>query len=101
VKYILLIIIPTGFCFYGLYFCFFKVNDTKTIILLATIIGGGLRNLIDHIFYNFSVIDFLNFGIYSLRTGILNIADLSVTFGAIFLIFHKYSQKSHSNKTEY
>ncbi|MDD4289005.1 MAG: signal peptidase II, partial [Atribacterota bacterium] len=31
--------------------------------------------------------DFLNFGIGNLRTGILNIADMAITFGVILLIY--------------
>lgn len=100
IKYIVFIIIPVTFCFYGLYYCFFKENDTVKTILFATIIGGGLGNLIDRVFYNFSVVDFLNFGISSLRTGILNVADLSVTFGVLFFILYEISQKSLHNQTQ-
>ena len=63
-----------------------KEEDTKRIIYLSCIIGGGLGNLADRLFNNFMVIDFLNFGVWNLRTGILNCADLSVTFGAILLL---------------
>ena len=98
-KYTVFIILPLGFCLYGLYYCFFKEIDIKKIILLVTIIGGGFGNIIDRIIYNFSVIDFLNFGIGSLRTGILNVADLSITFGAVFFIFYELKQKSQIDKS--
>ena len=88
-KYIALIIIPILVCLYGLYYCAFKLTDKKTVIVFVCIIGGGLGNLIDRLFNNFTVVDFLNFGIGSLRTGILNVADMSVTFGVIYLIIEQ------------
>ncbi len=51
----------------------------------ATIIGGGLSNIVDRIRAG-AVVDFMSFGIGSIRTGILNTADLSVTFGCAILI---------------
>jgi signal peptidase II len=88
-KYIALIILPILVCLYGLYYCAFKLTDKKTVIVFVCIIGGGLGNLIDRLFNNFIVVDFLNFGIGSLRTGILNVADMSVTFGVIYLIIEQ------------
>jgi signal peptidase II len=95
-KYIALIIIPLLVCLYGLYYCAFKMEDKKQLIIIVSIIGGGIGNLIDRLFYNFHVVDFLNFGIGSLRTGILNVADMSVTFGVVFLaIYTLKNQKSN------
>ena len=48
----------------------------------------GLGNLLDRLFNGFRVIDFMNFGIGNLRTGILNVADLSITFGVIIFIIY-------------
>lgn len=90
IKYTILLIIPIAACFYGLYYIFFKEKNIIKVILLATILGGGLSNLIDRLFNDFKVIDFLNFGIGNLRTGILNTADLSVTFGLVFLLLYDY-----------
>jgi signal peptidase II len=67
----------------------FREEKLYRIIAGACIVGGGMGNLIDRIINNFFVIDFLNFGIGSLRTGILNIADISVTFGALFFLFYE------------
>lgn len=96
VKYIVLLIIPTIFCFYGIFYCIKKITDAKKIIFISTIIGGGLGNIIDRAFFDFRVIDFLNFGIGNVRTGVLNVADLSVTFGAIlFLVYESYNSKEN------
>lgn len=92
-KYIVLIFIPILFCLYGVYYCAFKLEDTKTIIALGTIISGGMGNLFDRLVNDFKVVDFLNFGIGYFRTGILNIADMSVTFGVLYLIISRLSKK--------
>lgn len=68
----------------------------------ACIIGGGLSNLIDRIFNNGFVIDFLNFGIGGMgsrfRTGILNIADLSITAGIIILLLAFRNDTKHEKQ---
>ena len=48
--------------------------------------AGGVSNLIDRALHG-HVVDFLNVGIGSLRTGIFNVADVAVTLGAIFIVF--------------
>jgi signal peptidase II len=93
VKYAVLVIIPIIVCLYGIYYCIVKEKNITKVILLVTIIGGGLSNLIDRFINDFKVVDFLNFGIGSLRTGILNVADLSVTFGAILFMIYEFRQK--------
>ena len=93
VKYIFLLIIPIGICLFGMGYLMFKEDDARRIIYLSCIIGGGLGNLADRLLNNFMVIDFMNFGIFKLRTGILNIADLSVTAGAICLLLDEFLWK--------
>lgn len=55
---------------------------------LALVCAGGLSNVMDRIARG-SVIDFLNVGIGSLRTGIFNVADVAILAGVIVLLFHK------------
>lgn len=59
------------------------------VIASALIIGGGLSNLIDRLVNNGAVIDFLNLGIGSLRTGIFNVADMAIMLGVILILLHK------------
>jgi len=100
-KYIALILIPVLFCFYGVYYTVFKLNDRKLVIVFASILGGAFGNLVDRLINDFSVVDFLNFGLGSLRTGILNVADMSVTFGVIYLIIYQLMEaKKKETKTE-
>ena len=90
-KYALLLALPIALCLYGLWHCAFREPDRLRLTLYATIAGGGLGNLVDRLFNGFRVVDFLNFGIGGLRTGVLNVADLSVTFGALALLIHEYA----------
>jgi signal peptidase II len=85
-KYFVFIIIPIGFCAAILVYLMVREKETIRIVLLSCIAGGGIGNLIDRLFNEFRVVDFLNFGIGNFRTGILNVADLSVTFGVIILV---------------
>lgn len=65
-----------------------SINKTG-VIASALIIGGGLSNLMDRLVNNGAVIDFLNLGIGSLRTGIFNVADMAIMLGAFLILFHK------------
>jgi signal peptidase II len=71
-----------------------KEEKNYRIIICSCIIGGGIGNLTDRLFNEFTVIDFMNFGIGKIRTGVLNVADISVTFGIIiFIIFEMIQNK--------
>ncbi len=63
-------------------------------ISLAMILSGGLGNLIDRIFRNGRVVDFMNIGINfgdsSLRSGIFNVADLAIVGGLLLLLYHEF-----------
>lgn len=85
VKYVLLGGLPLAVCLYALWHCLFKEVRTSWALLITTIVAGGFGNLQDRVFNGFKVVDFMNFGIGNLRTGILNVGDMSVTFGAIAL----------------
>lgn len=60
--------------------------STVLFVALALIAGGGISNLIDRLLYDGRVTDFLNVGIGSLRTGIFNLADMSIMAGALLLV---------------
>ncbi|MEJ0007739.1 MAG: signal peptidase II [Steroidobacteraceae bacterium] len=54
---------------------------------LALFAAGGLGNLIDRITGDGRVTDFLNVGLGPLRTGIFNVADMTLMVGVVvFLI---------------
>ena len=87
VKSVLLVLLPLIIVLAAVFYTAFSWNLPRgQLISLSCVIGGGMGNLWDRIFNGGIVIDFLNFGIGSLRTGILNVADLSVTFGALAFV---------------
>lgn len=60
--------------------------DRWLAVAFAFVVGGGVGNLIDRIAYG-SVTDFLQIKIGPLKTGIFNMADVSVTLGALLILF--------------
>jgi signal peptidase II len=54
------------------------------------VISGGFSNLYDRITNNGGVVDFMNMGIGSLRTGIFNVADMAIMAGVFLLVIYSY-----------
>lgn len=70
-----------------------KTLDHISIIGFSLIIGGGIANIFDRILYG-SVTDFLYINLGGIfKTGIFNIADLSVTTGMILVILWSFKKK--------
>ena len=71
-----------------------KTLYKNSIIGFSLIIGGGIANIFDRIVYG-SVTDFLylNFG-GIFKTGIFNVADLSVTTGMILILISSFKNKN-------
>ena len=61
-------------------------GQTLGALLLA---AGGIGNLIDRVMREGAVIDFMNMGVGSLRTGIFNIADVQIMVGMALFAFWK------------
>jgi len=55
---------------------------------IALYIAGGASNLADRVARGGYVLDFINLGLGSLRTGIFNFADVFILAGAIVLAVH-------------
>ncbi|WP_430907768.1 signal peptidase II [Maribacter sp. 2-571] len=93
VKIIVLQLIPVLILFVLL----FRVLLKKTLTLwdgtaFSFVIGGGIGNLIDRIAYG-SVTDFFQIRLGFLKTGIFNMADVSVTLGVLLLLALSLSGK--------
>ena len=98
VKSVLLVLLPSLIVGVAIFYTAFSGNiPMGQLICLSCIIGGGVGNLWDRIFNGGIVIDFLNFGIGNLRTGILNVADLSVTFGALVFVVLMFLDEQKRN----
>jgi len=88
-KTVVLTIFPVLLTLFALGYLILEKNLTLgEMICIASVIGGGMSNLYDRILHQGTVTDFMNFGIGPwLRTGILNTADLSITLGAVALVW--------------
>lgn len=98
-KTIILTVFPMvviASAFFFVIFC--RQLSIWELVFISCIIGGGISNLHDRIIYDGFVTDFLNFGIGRLRTGILNLADVSITFGAMFLLVTQYVKSRRTKK---
>jgi len=70
-----------------------KEIDKISLIGFCFIIGGGIGNIYDRILYG-SVTDFLFIDLGGIfKTGIFNIADLSVTTGMIMILLMSFRSK--------
>jgi len=70
-----------------------RTMSTLQNIACGLIISGGLSNLYDRITNNGGVVDFMNMGIGSLRTGIFNVADMAIMAGVFILLFLMNKEK--------
>lgn len=75
-------------------FLFYLVLSTPlniyTLVGLSCIFSGGASNFADRATNNGAVVDFLNVGVGSLRTGIFNIADVAILLGVALFFFGSY-----------
>jgi len=63
-----------------------KATGWRVILGFSCIAGGGFGNLIDRLLRGGRVSDFIILGIGSVRTGVFNLADLSVLIGCALLL---------------
>lgn len=99
-KLIFLLILPVAVLGYLLYYVLTNSSlDKASLIALSCIAGGGIANVFDRIVFG-SVTDFLYLdfgGIF--HTGIFNVADMSVTFGMLALLYNSFFTNNESSKT--
>ena len=84
---LIMIVLPLIVLVYVLYYLLNSNNLSNLLILgMCLIIGGGFGNIYDRIMYS-SVTDFMRFNFVLFHTGIVNIADISVTAGFFILLY--------------
>lgn len=92
-RIILLLLLPTAVLLFVLYYVFKeKQMDKLSLIGFSCVVGGGIANVFDRFVYG-SVTDFLFIDLGFVRTGIFNIADLSVTTGMILILWSSLKQR--------
>lgn len=92
-------VVAVGFVLLTLLIYIFKSQqqNTYSVICLSLIFSGGISNFYDRAMNNGAVIDFLNIGIGSLRTGIFNVADMAIMLGVFMLLFAKTDKTTPSH----
>ena len=85
-KIVLLNILPLIAIIWGIVFILTKINLNRlTLFSLILIIGGGAGNLYDRMVHG-SVTDFMWMNLILFKTGVFNVADLSITTGVIIIM---------------
>jgi len=93
VKFIFLSLIPFLALCYGIYYLLTHRHLPKLLVLgICFVIGGGLGNLYDRLRYG-SVTDFIHIDLYLFKTGIFNLADVSIMAGMVMLFIHLYVKR--------
>lgn len=96
-KTLLLIIIAVLYIAIMVYYIKKENFGNFSSIAIGFILGGILGNLIDRIIYS-EVIDYLSLSIFGYNFPVFNIADVSITVGAFFLIIHYILEEKKKNK---
>ena len=78
------------------YLLFHKSMPRPITIAFSMVVGGGISNIVDRFLNDGHVVDFMNMGIGSLRTGIFNFADVFITVGIGLLLFAQFFMKDSS-----
>lgn len=94
-RYWVLAIVPVAVLLY----IFVHVLTAKNLQVtqqaaFGFIVGGGLSNIFDRIMEG-RVVDFMNIGIGSLRTGIFNVADMSIMLGLFLMVPFLFQKQKH------
>jgi signal peptidase II len=71
----------------GVYTVVGKQLSLVGVLALSLVVSGGVGNLIDRIANDGRVIDFMNVGIGSFRTGIFNVADMAIMAGSLLMLW--------------
>ena len=70
-----------------------KKLDQTQVAAYAFIASGGFSNWFDRARFGGVVVDFMNMGIGSLRTGIFNVADIAILVGIGMLFLQSYKEE--------
>ncbi|MCB0444830.1 MAG: signal peptidase II [Gelidibacter sp.] len=98
-RLIFLLVLPIVVLGFVVYYIIKKKDlDRMSLIAFCCIVGGGIANVYDRI-VDGSVTDFFHIdfgGVF--RTGIFNVADMSVSFGMIMLLVASFIHRKKGKK---
>lgn len=92
-KKLVLLVLPSLMLLSLMVYVLLRHELPKQVIVgLSFIVGGGIGNIFDRFLYG-SVTDFLHIDLGLLRTGVFNMADVSVMMGTAIIIFYSFFPK--------
>ncbi|HEY0174907.1 MAG TPA: signal peptidase II [Pedobacter sp.] len=93
VKFIFLSLLPLVALCYGIFYLMTHSRLPGLLVWgICFVIGGGFGNLYDRLLYG-SVTDFLHIDFYIFKTGIFNLADVSIMLGMVMIVINLYVKK--------
>ncbi len=75
-------------------------EDKLRLFAIGAIAGGALGNVVDRIRSAHGVVDFLDFGIGTLRWPVFNLADTAVTVGALLLLTSLWAEDRRRDREQ-
>lgn len=98
IRILVLLILPAIALTWMTFFLIYsRTIPWRYLVPLSCLPGGGISNvMIDRLFNNGYVIDFMNIGIGNIRSGIFNFADLSIIIGCCAMLVYAFKRKSGS-----
>ena len=89
-------VVIIGFFLAGL--LWYLITNSKqsmySLLAFSFVFSGGVSNFYDRVVNNGAVIDFLNIGVGAIRTGIFNVADISIMVGVFILLFEQFKSRA-------
>ena len=82
----------------ALYLLVSNVPSMLLTVAWSLVLSGGMGNLLHRVLHDGRVIDFMNLGVGTLRTGIFNVADVCITIGVSLLILRAVQCRRLSEK---
>lgn len=93
-KDIILAFLPLLFLIVaGIYVFANKTLSLSRVIAISFVVGGGIGNIYDRLVHG-SVTDFLHIDLGIIRTGIFNMADVSIMVGMVMLLIESFIVKN-------
>jgi signal peptidase II len=86
IRFLLLVLIPVIVLSMATVFLFLKDEMSRSLFVgMGFVVGGGIGNIYDRLAYG-SVTDFLHLDFYLFKTGIFNMADVSIMTGVFIVL---------------
>ena len=101
-RFMLLTLVPAAVLLFGLAYIIIKANLHKlTVLGIILVLAGGMGNLYDRWVYG-SVTDFMLIKYPWFKTGVFNVADVSIMIGVGLLLLQSFlnDRKSSNKKSE-